>query len=95
MTPYITLFVAGADYDGKTIDGVVEDGTTVTEIKLMILDDDIEEVDEETFSFSLSLSNPPPGVVLGGSEQGTVTITDDDSESVCICDFIVDLKYFS
>ena len=76
--------LAGVDYDGATVQGIVGAGTTVTEVTVTIFDDDVEEMDGELFSLFLSLSNPPPGVILGESLEGIVNITDDDSKSVCI-----------
>ena len=44
-----------------------------------IVDDNVEEVNMESFSLALMIINQPAGVILGET-QGTVTITDDDSE---------------
>ena len=76
--------VAGVDYDGATVEGIVEAGTTVTEVTVTIFDDNIEEMDEEFFSLFLGPFNPPPGVILGENLAGIVNIMDDDSKSVCI-----------
>ena len=59
-------------------------GNTRAEVVIMIMDDDVEEVNEEVFSISLLLDDPPAGVVLGDS-QGTVTIVDNDSKLSTIC----------
>ena len=81
--------VAGADYDGATIEGVVETGVTVTDVTVTIFDDDIEELDVESFRLSLALFDPPAGVQLGASQEGVVSIIDDDSESVCVVGTVV------
>ena len=54
-------------------------GSTQTQVTFTIINDNIEEVDLESFNVQLSLLNAPSGVVIGNSE-GTITIVDEDGE---------------
>ena len=54
-------------------------GSTEIPVSFTIIDDNVEEVNAESFRLSLNLIGQPNGVVLRET-QGTVTITDDDSE---------------
>ena len=67
------------DYVPERRFGRILAGTTETQVSFTIVNDNIEEVDAELFDLSLRLIDQPSGVTVGDS-QGTVTITDDDSE---------------
>ena len=70
---------AKTDYTGGAISGIIRAGNTEAEVVFTITDDDIEEVNAEEFDIFLTLVDPPAGV-LTGTDQGTVTIIDDDGE---------------
>lgn len=68
--------VAGSDYtaqSGQTL--TFANGVTSQTISIPILDDMVQESDED---FTISLSNPTGGAILGNS-LSTVTIVDDDN----------------
>ena len=54
-------------------------GSTQAQVTFSIIDDNVEEVDEESFDLTLSVLNSPAGVLIG-NDRGTVTIIDDDSK---------------
>ena len=58
---------------------IIPAGATEITVTFSIVDDNIEEVNTESFGLSLILIGQPAGVTLGAS-QGTVTINDDDGE---------------
>ena len=72
---------ANTDFAGGAIGGIIRAGNTEAEVVFTITDDDIEEVNAEEFDISLTLTDPPAGV-LTGTDQGTVTIIDDDGELI-------------
>ncbi|MES9876010.1 MAG: S8 family serine peptidase, partial [Candidatus Sedimenticola sp. 1PA] len=67
--------VAGQDY--QVASGTLDfaDGEVSRTISISILDDTVYEVDE---SFTLSLSNPTGGALLGTQTNASVTLLDDD-----------------
>ena len=75
------FFAVTSDYRNDGGLGTIPAGTTETQVSFAIIDDNIEEVNVESFGVVLSVIGQPTGVSLG-QNQGTVTITDDDSEFV-------------
>ena len=75
----IFFFTVTSDYRNDGGLGTIPAGTTETQVSFAIINDNIEEVNVESFGVVLSLIGQPTGVSLG-QNQGTVTITDDDSE---------------
>ena len=58
----------------------LEPGQTSVQHSVSIVDDDVTEVDQETFTLSLGAITPRVNV-QSGFGSALVTITDDDSES--------------
>ena len=67
--------VAGQDYQAASGTLDFADGEVSRTISISILDDTVYEVDE---AFTLSLSNPTGGAVLGTQTNASVTLLDDD-----------------
>jgi len=68
--------LSGGDYQTISSTLVFEEGIRNQTISITIVDDAIEEQGE---SFSLSLSQPSDGELLGGAQTTTVNIADDDA----------------
>ena len=81
FNPKLFYISSLASTDYLRNDGVVTlpAGSTEIPVSFTIIDDNVEEVNAESFRLSLNLIGQPNGVVLRET-QGTVTITDDDSE---------------
>ncbi len=68
--------IAGADYIGTNFSLVFLDGETAKTILIPITDDTLPEGEE---TFTVRLTNPSTGVVLGSPGVATVTIIDNDA----------------
>ncbi|HEX6834896.1 MAG TPA: Calx-beta domain-containing protein [Rudaea sp.] len=66
---------AGSDYTATSGTATFAAGATTATFTIPILDDSAVEGDE---TFSIALSDPSPGAVLGAIANATVTIVDDD-----------------
>ncbi|QDT13194.1 DUF4347 domain-containing protein [Planctomycetes bacterium K23_9] len=74
---YATSNGTAGNGDYENISGTLtfDDGVTGQQLSLQITDDDFYESDE---TFSLSISNPTGGALLGATTSQLVTITDND-----------------
>ena len=72
---------AGEDYTANTGTLTFNPGDTTKSVTVAITDDDIDEDNE---SFKVTLSDPVNATVPTGTEDGTFTITDDDTAGVSI-----------
>ena len=66
---------AGSDYTTRTGTLSFSSGSKSKTISIPILND---TTDEENETFTITLSNPTAGVLLGANEEATVTIVDND-----------------
>ena len=70
--------VSPTDFEAQTGTLVFEDGETSKEITVILVDDDVFEGTEV---FSVTLSNPQGGAVLGGASQTKVSIIDNEFDN--------------
>ena len=66
---------AGSDYTTRTGTLSFSSGSKSKTISIPIIND---TTDEENETFTITLSNPTAGVVLGANDEATVTIVDND-----------------
>ena len=67
-------------------------GETEVQVKIPLMDDDVDECDEEFFGqLSIPEEAAAMGVKLGDAATATVTIDDNDSKSVHCCIKFVDI----
>lgn len=70
--------VSPTDYEAQTGTLVFANGETSKEITVILVDDDVFE---DTEVFSVTLSNPQGGAVLGGGNQTKVSIIDNEFDN--------------
>ncbi|MFC0216224.1 Calx-beta domain-containing protein [Paenibacillus chartarius] len=71
--------VAGADFTGTNGELIFEDGETVKQIEIPVIDDSVYEGNED---FTIALGTPSGGATLGTLNKLKVTINDNDQPSV-------------
>ena len=76
--------VAGEDFAGRDVVATIAPGATAAEMRIPIVDDEIDEDDLESFTVTLS---EPMEAVSGGSD-GTVAIADDDDAPTVALDAV-------
>ena len=77
-----SLFIAGSDYVILITTVIFSAGETESFIFVTALPDNIAELSED---FTVVLSNPSAGLMVGDADTAEVIITDDDGELLRSC----------
>ena len=79
---------AGADYTAASGTVSFSPGDLTESVSVSITDDDI---DEDTETIKITLSNPMNATVPAGAEEGAISITDDDTAGVTVSPTSLDI----